>query len=203
MANENITKENDAVEDQVNYDQVDEVTVEEVIVEGNETVNDNNTSDSKQSELEKANERIAELEQLLAESENKTYRVLADFENYKRRVKLDQEVAEKYRAQSLVSNLLSALDNFERAMKVDVDDDKTKSLLQGMDMVYRGLIDALKSEGVEVIEAVGKQFDPQLHQAVMQVEDAEFESNTIIEEFQKGYKLKDRVIRPSMVKVNQ
>ena len=203
MANENITKENDAVEDQVNYDQVDEVPVEEVIVEGNETVNDNNTSDSKQSELEKANERIAELEQLLAESENKTYRVLADFENYKRRVKLDQEVAEKYRAQSLVSNLLSALDNFERAMKVDVDDDKTKSLLQGMDMVYRGLIDALKSEGVEVIEAVGKQFDPQLHQAVMQVEDAEFESNTIIEEFQKGYKLKDRVIRPSMVKVNQ
>lgn len=203
MANENITKENDAVEDQVNYDQVDEVPVEEVIVEGNETVNDNNTSDSKQSELEKANERIAELEQLLAESENKTYRVLADFENYKRRVKLDQEVAEKYRAQSLVSNLLSALDNFERAMKVDVDDDKTKSLLQGMDMVYRGLIDALKSEGVEVIEAVGKQFDPQIHQAVMQVEDAEFESNTIIEEFQKGYKLKDRVIRPSMVKVNQ
>ena len=203
MANENITKENDAVEDQVNYDQVDEVTVEEVNVEGNETVNDNNSSDSKQSELEKANERIAELEQLLAESENKTYRVLADFENYKRRVKLDQEVAEKYRAQSLVSNLLSALDNFERAMKVDVDDDKTKSLLQGMDMVYRGLIDALKSEGVEVIEAVGKQFDPQIHQAVMQVEDAEFESNTIIEEFQKGYKLKDRVIRPSMVKVNQ
>ncbi|MDF0727231.1 nucleotide exchange factor GrpE [Cytobacillus sp. S13-E01] len=198
-----MTKENDAVEDQVNYDQVDEVPVEEVIVEGNETVNDNNTSDSKQSELEKANERIAELEQLLAESENKTYRVLADFENYKRRVKLDQEVAEKYRAQSLVSNLLSALDNFERAMKVDVDDDKTKSLLQGMDMVYRGLIDALKSEGVEVIEAVGKQFDPQIHQAVMQVEDAEFESNTIIEEFQKGYKLKDRVIRPSMVKVNQ
>ena len=203
MANENITKENDAVEDQVNYDQVDEVTVEEVNVEGNETVNDNNSSDSKQSELEKANERIAELEQLLAESENKTYRVLADFENYKRRVKLDQEVAEKYRAQSLVSNLLSALDNFERAMKVDVDDDKTKSLLQGMDMVYRGLIDALKSEGVELIEAVGKQFDPQIHQAVMQVEDAEFESNTIIEEFQKGYKLKDRVIRPSMVKVNQ
>ena len=83
------------------------------------------------------------------------------------------------------------------------DNDQTKSLLQGMEMVYRGLLDALKKEGVEQIEAVGKEFDPHLHQAVMQVEDENFGSNIVVEEFQKGYILKDRVIRPSMVKVNQ
>ena len=70
-------------------------------------------------------------------------------------------------------------------------------------MVYRSLLDALKKEGVEAIEAVGKEFDPHLHQAVMQVEDENFDSNIVVEEFQKGYILKDRVIRPSMVKVNE
>lgn len=70
-------------------------------------------------------------------------------------------------------------------------------------MVYRQLVEALKNEGVEPIEAVGKEFDPNLHQAVMQVEDENVDSNIVVEELQKGYKLKDRVIRPSMVKVNQ
>lgn len=70
-------------------------------------------------------------------------------------------------------------------------------------MVYRQLVEALKNEGVEPIEAVGKEFDPNLHQAVMQVEDENYDSNIVVEELQKGYKLKDRVIRPSMVKVNQ
>ncbi|CKE24005.1 heat shock protein GrpE [Streptococcus pneumoniae] len=116
---------------------------------------------------------------------------------------MDKQAAEKYRAQSLVSDILPALDNFERAMQVEATDEQTKSLLQGMEMVHRQLLEALTKEGVEVIEAVGKQFDPNEHQAIMQVEDSEFESNAVVEEFQKGYKLKDRVIRPSMVKVNQ
>ncbi|WP_249712556.1 nucleotide exchange factor GrpE, partial [Bacillus cereus] len=72
-----------------------------------------------------------------------------------------------------------------------------------MEMVRRQLMDAVEKEGVEAIEAVGQEFDPNLHQAVMQVEDENFGSNIVIEELQKGYKLKDRVIRPSMVKVNQ
>ncbi len=69
-------------------------------------------------------------------------------------------------------------------------------------MVYRSLLDALKNEGVEVIEAVGKEFDPHLHQAVMQAEEENFGPNIVVEEFQKGYMLKDRIIRPAMVKVN-
>ncbi|MEC4587403.1 nucleotide exchange factor GrpE, partial [Bacillus safensis] len=86
---------------------------------------------------------------------------------------------------------------------IDPDNEQTKSLLEGMQMVYRQLVEALKNEGVEPIEAVGKEFDPNLHQAVMQVEDENYDSNIVVEELQKGYKLKDRVIRPSMVKVNQ
>nr|WP_319638043.1 nucleotide exchange factor GrpE [Cytobacillus luteolus] len=178
-------------------------TTQDTTMESTETSNETIVNNEEQDELTKANEKIADLEQKVQEYENKLYRVQADFENYKRRVRLDQEAAQKYRAQSLISDMLSSIDNFERAMKIDAEDEKTKTLLQGMDMVYRGLIEALKNEGVEIIDAVGQQFDPQLHQAVMQVEDSEYESGVVIEQFQKGYKLKDRVIRPSMVKVNQ
>ncbi len=172
-------------------------TVEEVTIEEQEAIIE------EKDDLTIANEKIAELEGKLAESENRFYRIQADFENSKRRMRLDQEAAAKYRAQSLVTDLLPALDNFERAMKIEATEESTKSVMQGMQMVYRGILDALQKEGVEVIEAVGKPFDPHLHQAVMQVEDANAEPNAVLEEFQKGYKLKDRVIRPSMVKVNQ
>lgn len=148
-------------------------------------------------------EKVDELQAKLTETESRTLRLQADFENYKRRVQIDKQAAEKYKSQSLVLDILPALDNFERAMQVEATDEQMKSLLQGMEMVYRQLLEALTKEGVEAIEAVGKPFDPHEHQAVMQVEDSEFESNTVVEEFQKGYKLKDRVIRPSMVKVNQ
>ncbi len=147
--------------------------------------------------------RIQELEAKLQEAENRYLRLQADFDNSRRRARIDLEAAQKYRAQSLITNLLPALDNFERALQIEPDNEQTKGLLQGMDMVYRNLSEALKSEGLETIEAVGNPFDPHMHQAVMQVEDPSFESNVVVEEFQKGYKLKDKVIRPAMVKVNQ
>jgi molecular chaperone GrpE len=139
----------------------------------------------------------------LDEAESRYLRLQADFDNFRRRTRLDTEAAQKYRAQSIVSDLLPVLDNFERALQTQVDQEQAKSLLQGMEMVYRLLQEALKKEGVEAIEAVGTQFDPHLHQAVMQVEAEDSESGMVLEEFQKGYKLKDRVIRPSMVKVSQ
>ncbi|MBE2912078.1 nucleotide exchange factor GrpE [Anoxybacillus flavithermus] len=168
-----------------------------------EQVKNEETQQEEKDELALAYEKIAQLEAKLAETENRFLRLHADFDNYRRRVRLDMEAAEKYRAQSLVSDLLPILDNFERALQVQVEDEKAKSLLQGMEMVYRSLIEALKKEGVEAIESVGKPFDPHVHQAVMQVDDQNYEPNTVVEEFQKGYKLKDRVIRPAMVKVNQ
>jgi molecular chaperone GrpE len=94
------------------------------------------------------------------------------------------------------------LDNFERALQVEKTEE-TASLINGISMVYRQLQDALTSNGVETMETEGQEFDPNLHHAVMQVEDDAFEANHIVEELQKGYVLKDRVIRPAMVKVNK
>lgn len=196
MSNEkNIAEQEEVIEEQ---------NAAEVEVEG-ETVNPDTTTKTEEAS-ESGNDaelRIAELEAKLEEAENKVLRAQADFDNFRRRTRLDQEAAQKYRAQSLVSEIIPALDNFERALQIEADNDQTKSLLQGMNMVYNQLIQALQNEGVEAIKSVGEQFDPHIHQAVMQVEDESFESNTVIEELQKGYKLKDRVIRPAMVKVNQ
>jgi molecular chaperone GrpE len=174
-----------------NSEAVEVVDAEEVIIEEAPQVDN------------EAEQKIAELQAKLDETENKMLRAQADFDNFRRRSRLDQEAAQKYRAQSLVSEIIPALDNFERALQIEADNDQTKSLLQGMNMVYNQLVQALQNEGVEAINSVGEQFDPHLHQAVMQVEDENFESNTVVEELQKGYKLKDRVIRPAMVKVNQ
>ncbi|WP_442893539.1 nucleotide exchange factor GrpE [Bacillus sp. 2205SS5-2] len=147
--------------------------------------------------------KVSELEEKLVDEETRYLRLRADFDNFRRRVNLDREASEKYRAQSVISDILPALDNFERALNLEPDNEQTKTLLQGMDMVYRSLTDALTKEGLTAIQAVDQPFDPNLHQAVMQVEDTEKESNIVLEEFQKGYKLKDRVLRPAMVKVNQ
>ncbi|MET1179860.1 nucleotide exchange factor GrpE [Peribacillus simplex] len=154
-------------------------------------------------ELQLAHEKIAELEAKIEEMDNRYLRLQADFDNSRRRAKLDMEAAQKYRVQSIASDLVEALDNFERATKIEADNEQTKSLLSGMEMVYKAIIDALTKEGIEPISSVGEEFDPRLHQAVMQVQDENFGSNIVVEEFQKGYILKDRVIRPAMVKVNE
>lgn len=174
-------------------------TEEQEIIE--EQAADEQQEETNESEL--LQNQINELQGLLEEKENKLLRVQADFENYKRRSRLEMEASQKYRSQNIVTDLLPALDSFERALQVETDNEQTKSLLQGMEMVHRQLVEALKKEGVEAIEAVGQEFDPNLHQAVMQAEDENYGSNIVVEEMQKGYKLKDRVIRPSMVKVNQ
>ena len=135
--------------------------------------------------------------------ENRYLRLQADFDNSRRRSKLDLEAAQKYRVQSLATDLVQALDNFERALAIQTEHEETASMRQGMEMIYRSMMEALKKEGVEPIEAVGQEFDPNIHQAVMQVNDENYGANIVVEEFQKGYMLKDRVLRPSMVKVNQ
>lgn len=199
-----VTAENEEIKDE-NTEEMNE-TVNEEVTQENVNESEKNEKASEDVQVEDNNEiakRISELEVKAEEAENRYLRLYADFENYKRRVQLDKEASQKYRAQSLISNLLPAIDNFERAMQIEPNNEQTKALLEGVQMVYRAIIDALKQEGAEQIEAVGKEFDPHLHQAVMQANDSEYESNIVVEEFQKGYILKDRVIRPSMVKVNQ
>ncbi len=171
---------------------------EEVVSEENVTPVDEAEGADQEVEVTEEDARLAEI----AELNNRLLRVQADYDNFRRRSREEKEAAAKYRSQNVIEALLPVIDNFERALLVKPETEEAKSLLQGMEMVYRQFQDTLKSEGVEVIETVGQPFDPHLHQAVMQVEEEGFESNQIVEELQKGYKLKDRVLRPSMVKVN-
>jgi len=193
MKEETILKEEQVEETQAEMEET------EAAVEETETNHDEDTSNVEESN----SQEVIELKEKVEAAENKYLRLYADFDNYRRRVKLDQEASEKYRAESLLSNLLPAIDNLERAMQINPDNEQTKALLTGVEMVYRGILDALESEGAKQIEAVNNEFDPHLHQAVMQTEEEGVESNIVVEEFQKGYILKDRVIRPSMVKVNK
>ncbi len=144
-------------------------------------------------ELEQAKSQIAELT-------NRLLRTQADFENYRRRVQREKEELAVYANQKLILNLLPVLDNLERALATPPVEGDEK-LRQGVELTARSFREILAKEGVEPIEAVGKPFDPKFHEAVMTVESEEHEDGTVVAEFQKGYKLGDRVIRPSMVQV--
>ncbi len=170
--------------------------------------NENNAQDEQTNEVEltaeeKLSAEVAELKAKLEEEENRFLRLRADFDNLRRRTQLDREAAEKYRAQKLLTDLLPVIDNFERALQVEVSSDEAQALYKGIEMVYKTFIEATKQEGLEVIPAEGQVFDPTVHQAVMQEVDSEKESGIVLRELQKGYKLKDRVLRPSMVSVNE
>lgn len=183
-------------------------TVTEEEVETTETTSEvesteNATEETEALSLEEYKAKIAELEAKVEEQENRYLRLRADFENIRRRNQLDLQAAEKYRAQSLLTELLPVIDNFERALQVEVTSEDAKNLYKGIEMVYNALIEATKKEGLESIPALGEPFDPMVHQAVMQEADSEKESGIVLKELQKGYKLKDRVLRPSMVSVNE
>ena len=154
-------------------------------------------------EEQKLQAEIDELKAKLEEEENRYLRLRADFDNQRRRAVQDRQAAEKYRAQALLTELLPVLDNFERAMQVDAYSEDAQALYKGVEMVYKTLIAATEQEGLSIIPAVGAEFDPNVHQAVMQESDPEQASGIVLKELQKGYQLKDRVLRPSMVSVNE
>ncbi|HDD6982029.1 TPA: nucleotide exchange factor GrpE [Staphylococcus aureus] len=154
-------------------------------------------------EIDPKDQKINELQQLADEKEEKYLRLYAEFENYKRRIQKENEINKTYQAQRVLTDILPAIDNIERALQIEGDDETFKSLQKGVQMVHESLINALKDNGLEVIKTEGEAFDPNIHQAVVQDDNPDFESGEITQELQKGYKLKDRVLRPSMVKVNQ
>lgn len=135
----------------------------------------------------------------LAEKENRYLRLQADFENFRRRTRQEKEELAAVVTQNLLKDMLPFLDNFERALAAEGSDEG--GLRAGVEMMYKQMVEALKKEGLEYIETKDKPFDPNFHQAVMRVEDAEKEDGTIVAELQKGYMVKGRVIRPSMVQV--
>ncbi|AJE65073.1 nucleotide exchange factor GrpE [Staphylococcus aureus] len=154
-------------------------------------------------EIDPKDQKINELQQLADENEEKYLRLYAEFENYKRRIQKENEINKTYQAQRVLTDILPAIDNIERALQIEGDDETFKSLQKGVQMMHESLINALKDNGLEVIKTEGEAFDPNIHQAVVQDDNPDFESGEITQELQKGYKLKDRVLRPSMVKVNQ
>ncbi|MDE5978044.1 MAG: nucleotide exchange factor GrpE [Turicibacter sp.] len=143
------------------------------------------------------------LKQQIEELKDQLLRNAAELENFKRRMNEERARETKYRAQSIVTNIIPAIDNFERALSSTIEDEQTKTFLTGFKMIHAQLVEALEKEGVESIEAEGVAFDPMVHQAVMQEAVEGVESGMVIQELQKGYKLKDRVIRPAMVKVSE
>lgn len=136
------------------------------------------------------------------ETRQRLLRLQADYDNFRRRTRQEKEEMAKYASQQLVEKLLPVLDNFERALSAAHSAADLDSFAKGVDMIYRQLSDVLAQEGLEPIKAVGEPFDPELHQAVMRVESEEHGDNIIVEELQRGYRLKEKVLRPSMVKVN-
>ncbi|MFJ7888558.1 nucleotide exchange factor GrpE [Lysinibacillus xylanilyticus] len=172
----------------------------ENVVEETEVVEEQKTELTIEEQYEA---KLAELQAKLDDEESRHLRLRADFDNMRRRNQLDREAAEKFRAQSLLSDLLPVIDNFERALQVEASSEETASIVKGIEMVYRSLIEATEKEGLQVIKAEGEQFDPNIHQAVMQEQDNEKETGVVLRELQKGFMLKDRVLRPTMVSVNE
>lgn len=148
----------------------------------------------KKEKKDKKDEQIAELT-------DKLKRQLAEFENFRNRT--DKEKSQMYAvgAKDVIEKILPVIDNFERGLKSIPEDQKGGPVASGMEMIYKQLITVLSDLGVTPIEAVGQEFDPNLHNAVMHAEDEGLGENIVAEEFQKGYKYKDTVLRHSMVKV--
>lgn len=142
-------------------------------------------------EIDPKDQKINELQQLADENEEKYLRLYAEFENYKRRIQKENEINKTYQAQRVLTDILPAIDNIERALQIEGDDETFKSLQKGVQMVHESLINALKDNGLEVIKTEGEAFDPNIHQAVVQDDNPDFESGEITQELQKGYKLKD------------
>jgi molecular chaperone GrpE len=189
---------------------VTEETAETVVESTEETTEQVETSETAEAteettteEVEVEENPVAQLEAKLAEEEERYLRLRADFDNLKRRTQLDREAQAKYRAQSLLTDLLPVLDNFERALNVEATTEEAQNMKKGIEMVYRTLVEATEKEGLQVIATEGEAFDPNVHQAVMQESDADKESGIVLQELQRGYQLKDRVLRPAMVKVNE
>jgi len=147
---------------------------------------------------------VEDLKKQVDQMEDKFLRASAEIANITSRNRNERELLQKYRSQDLAKKVLPALDNLERAMAIEAKDEHSQNLKKGVEMVLESLRHALKEEGIEEIPAKGETFDPTLHQAVQTMPAQEGqEADTIVEELQKGYKLYDRVLRPSMVIVAQ
>ena len=152
-----------------------------------------------QEEIEALKGQVDGLNKDLQEKKDRLLRLQADFDNFRRRSAKEREEICAVVTQNFCKDMLPLLDNFERAMAAETKD--VEAFQKGVEMIFTQFQEILKKNGLEHIEAVGQKFDPNFHQAVMRVEDPEKEDDTVAQELQKGYMVKGRVIRPSMVQV--
>ena len=139
----------------------------------------------------------------IAELEDKVKRQLAEFENFRNRTEKEKQAMFETGAKSVIEKILPVIDNFERGFATVEEADAEDAFVKGMNQVYKQMLDELDKIGVKPIEAIGQEFDPNFHNAVMQVENPDFESGVVVQEFLKGYTYRDSVVRHSMVAVNQ
>lgn len=187
-----------------------EETADETVTE--ETAEETAETQEPAAEEEKAEEPEAQapagsrekaLQDKVAALEDKVKRQMAEFDNFRKRTSKEKEQMFSMGEKSVIEKMLPVVDNFERGLSAVPENEKGSAIVSGMEMVYKQLMKQLEDLGVKPIEAVGKEFDPNFHNAVMQVESEEYESGVVAQEFQKGYTYHDTVIRHSMVGVVQ
>jgi len=202
-----IQEENDLSE--INNEEIlnEETTNEELneevqAEEAAETV-DTEAAEDKKSKKKEKKEKKDKKDEKIKELEDRVMRQMAEFENFRRRSETEKAAMYGMGAKSVIEKMLPVIDNFERGLQAVPADEKDSPIAQGMQMIYKQLLTELESLGVKPIEAVGKEFDANLHNAVMQVESEEYESGFVAQELQKGYMYRDSVVRHSMVAVAQ
>ncbi len=173
--------------------------VEESSVEENnkENAEDECVNENSEEITEKDNPLQEKYEQL----NNQYIRLAADFDNFRKRTEQEREALLKYGAENTLKKMLEVLDNFERGMKAIETVDDCEKVKECYNLAYKNFTDVLSKAGLETIKAEGETFDPNFHEAVMQTPSSEHEENTVITELQKGYKIGDKVLRPTLVNV--
>ena len=191
----------------------DENGVDDAVEETTETAEDKNEETSKEEASgeetpkkekkfgRKKDKAVEKLEEKVKELEDMRVRQLAEFENFRKRSEKEKSQMFEVGAKSVIEKILPVMDNFERGLQGVPEEEKDAPFVKGVEMVYKQMLTAFEEMGVKPIEAVGKEFDPNLHNAVMAVDDDSLESGTVAEEMQKGYMYKESVVRHSMVKV--
>ncbi len=179
-------------------------------IEQNEIKNET-TEETIDETIEEVKEDISEIDQLKdklekAEASSKDYldklqRSMAEFDNFRKRTNIEKASMYENGTRDTIEKLLPILDNFERAILSTPEEDKENPMFKGIDMIFNQMVETFKNMGVEEVAGVGETFDPNIHNAVLHVDDDSLGENVVAEVMQKGYKYKDKVIRPSMVKV--
>ena len=184
--------------DEVKEEAVDTETVETEATEEKEVAKETKKADKKKAKADKKNEAMQEK---IDELEDRVKRQMAEFENFRKRTEKEKTMMFETGAKSVIEKILPVVDNFERGLATIPEDDKESAFANGMKMIYKQMMDELDKLGVKPIEAVGQEFDPNFHNAVMQVESEEYESGVVAQELLKGYMYHETVVRHSMVAV--